>query len=60
MKDEKKGQLFSFFILPPSFFHKHWSSSGQDTAFVMRRRGFESHPVLSDCDGNTPIPAVVL
>jgi hypothetical protein len=25
----------------------HWSSSGEDTAPVMRRRGFESHPVLS-------------
>ena len=23
----------------------HWSSSGEDTAPVMRRRGFESHPV---------------
>ena len=26
--------------------YKHWSSSGQDSAPVMRRRGFESHPVL--------------
>jgi hypothetical protein len=25
----------------------HWSSSGEDTAPVMRRRGFESHPVPS-------------
>lgn len=25
---------------------KHWSSSGEDTAFVMRRRRFESDPVL--------------
>ena len=25
----------------------HWSFSGQDSAPVMRRRGFESHPVLS-------------
>ncbi len=25
---------------------KHWSSSGEDSAFVQRRRGFESHPVL--------------
>ena len=24
----------------------HWSFSGQDTAPVMRQRGFESHPVL--------------
>ena len=26
--------------------NKHWSSSGKDTAPVMRRRGFESRPVL--------------
>ena len=26
---------------------RHWSSSGEDTAPVMRRRGFESHPVPS-------------
>ena len=25
---------------------KHWSSSGEDSAFVMRQRGFESHLVL--------------
>ena len=25
----------------------HWSFSGEDSAPVMRRRGFESHPVLS-------------
>jgi hypothetical protein len=25
---------------------KHWSSSGEDTALVMRQRGFESHLVL--------------
>ena len=34
----------SAFILPP--FQSHWSFSGQDTAPVMRQRGFESHPVL--------------
>ena len=27
----------------------HWSSSGEDTAPVMRQRGFESHPVLFIC-----------
>ena len=27
--------------------HTHWSSRGQDSAPVMRIRGFESHPVLS-------------
>jgi hypothetical protein len=27
--------------------NRHWWSSGEDSAPVMRRRGFESHPVLS-------------
>ena len=26
--------------------NKHGSSRGEDSAFVMRQRGFESHPVL--------------
>jgi hypothetical protein len=30
----------------------HWSSSGEDTAPVMRRRGFESHPVPSVFDNS--------
>ncbi len=30
----------------PTDWMKHWSSSGQDSAPVMRGRGFESHPVL--------------
>ena len=25
---------------------RHWSSSGKDTGLLMRRRGFESRPVL--------------
>lgn len=33
--------------IPPVSFGLHWSSSGEDSAFVMRQRGFESHPVLS-------------
>ena len=32
--------------IPNSQLETHWSSSGQDFAFVMRRRGFDSHPVL--------------
>ena len=28
----------------------HWSSSGEDTALVMRQRGFDSRPVLSFFD----------
>ena len=38
----------SSFFLHPSLFKLpvHWSSSGHDSAPVMRRRGFESHPVL--------------
>jgi hypothetical protein len=32
---------------PPVPLGRHWSSSGEDTAPVMRQRGFESHPVLS-------------
>ena len=31
----------------------HWWSSGEDTAPVTRRRGFESHPVLSDFFDNS-------
>ena len=34
---------------------KHWSSSGEDSAPVMRRRGFESHPVLLFFDNSIRI-----
>jgi hypothetical protein len=36
--------------LVPLTTYKHWSSSGEDSAPVMRRRRFESDPVLSIFD----------
>ena len=36
----------SSFIPHPSAFRKHRSFSGEDSAPVMRKRGFESHLVL--------------
>ena len=45
MNEKRRAVIHpSAFILPP--FQSHWSFSGQDTAPVMRQRGFESHPVL--------------
>ena len=44
-KDEPRHAVSSFIPLPSSF-HRHWSSSGKDSALVQRRREFESHPVL--------------
>ena len=35
--------------------YRHWSFSGEDSAPVMRRRGFESHPVLLRMFFDNPI-----
>ena len=41
--------ILSVFLQPLAYSlrpDKHWWSSGDDTALVRRKRGFDSHPVL--------------